>query len=129
MPRSLPKPHTPDEVPTDRPGAENAPAGKTATRSAPPSRSSVREHADFVAGELDKGRNAVAIYQDLVEHRAYTGSYDAVKRFARRISFSPTLLENVATSLPPSAKSRCLLSTISECGNFQQVLPKTCLRS
>ncbi len=85
VPRSPSKPHTSGKVPTDSADTENPPAAVTATRSPPPSRSSVREHADFVEGELEKGRNAVAIYQDLVEHRAYTGSYDAVKRFARRI--------------------------------------------
>ena len=27
----------------------------------------------------------MAIYQDLVEHHGYTGSYDAVKRLARKL--------------------------------------------
>lgn len=75
------KPHTPEEVPTDlEPSAR--PAVITAHAS---SRSSVREHGAFIEAELTKGRNAVAIYQDLVEHHGYIGSYDAVKRFARRV--------------------------------------------
>jgi transposase len=85
VPRLPSKTHTSDQVPTDSTGTEISSADISATRSAPPSRSRVREYGEFIEGELEKGRNAVAIYQDLVEHRAYTGSYDAVKRFARRI--------------------------------------------
>ena len=73
------KPHTPPEVPTDLEAAADVAAA--ASRS---SRSSVAAHAAFVEAEVAKGRNAVAIYQDLVEHHGYDGSYDAVKRFARR---------------------------------------------
>jgi DNA replication protein DnaC len=35
--------------------------------------------------EITKRRTATAIYQDLVEHHGYTGSYDAVKRLARTL--------------------------------------------
>jgi len=84
VPRATPKPHTPMEVPTDLGRAESQPAALS-TQPASSSRSSVGEYADFVESELNKGRNAVAIYQDLIEHRGYSGSYDAVKRFARRV--------------------------------------------
>ncbi len=69
------KPSTPAKVPTD---LEPAAAVRN-------SRSTVREHGTFIEVELEKGRNAVAIYQDLVEHYGYEGSYDAVKRYARRM--------------------------------------------
>lgn len=61
-----PKPHTPAEVPTG-------------------SRSSAEPFREFIEAELRKGRNAKAIYQDLVLHRGYDGSYDAVKRLARTL--------------------------------------------
>jgi len=77
------KPHTGDKVPTDLDGPSSSAAPAFAAQAA--SRSSVREHAPFIEDELAKGRNAVAIYQDLVEHQGYSGSYDAVKRFARRV--------------------------------------------
>src|SRR5580704_7388094 len=64
-----PKPHTRPEVPTD----------SAATRS------SAEPFRAFVETELAKRRNAMAIYQDLVEHHGYTGSYDAVKRLARKL--------------------------------------------
>ena len=34
--------------------------------------------------EMAKGRNAMAIFQDLVEHHGYGGSYYSAKRFARK---------------------------------------------
>jgi transposase len=49
------------------------------------SRSSCEPYRVFIEAELAKGRNAMAIYQDLVEHRAFDGAYNAVKRFARKI--------------------------------------------
>jgi hypothetical protein len=73
------KPYTPaTEVPTDF-GARNSGHNIAPVLR---SRSSCSEHAPFIEAELAKGRNATAIYQDLVEHHAYDGSYDAVKRFA-----------------------------------------------
>ena len=64
-----PKPHTGPEVPTD----------------SAVTRSSAKPFRAFVETELAKRRNAMAIYQDLVEHHGYTGSYDAVKRLARKL--------------------------------------------
>jgi transposase len=64
---SVPKPHTAPEVPT----------GST--------RSSAEPFRDFIEAELGKGRNAKAIFQDLVLHRGYDGSYDAIKRLARKL--------------------------------------------
>lgn len=49
------------------------------------SRSVCAEHRLFITEERAKGRNATAIYQDLVERHGYASSYDAVKRFVRAI--------------------------------------------
>lgn len=49
------------------------------------SRSACERHRVFIAGEVAKGRNAMAIYQDLVEHHGYDGAYNAVKRFVRKL--------------------------------------------
>ncbi|TAM58172.1 IS21 family transposase [bacterium] len=65
---------TPSEVPTD-----------SGVPTDPKPRSSAEPFRAFIEAELEKRRNATAIYQDLVEHHGYTGSYDAVKRLARRL--------------------------------------------
>lgn len=76
------KSHTEAEVPAD-----------------PKSRSRCETHRTFIGAEVAKGRNAMAIYQDLVEHHGYEGAYDAVKRFVRKLA-------------PPSQKISCRFETL-----------------
>jgi len=64
-----PKCTSPPEVPTD----------------SPRSRSVCEPYRGFIESEAAKGRNAVAIYQDLVEHHGYPGAYNAVKRFVGKL--------------------------------------------
>ena len=49
------------------------------------SRSVCEPYRSFIEAEAAKGRNAVAIYQDLVEHHGYEGAYNAVKRFVGKL--------------------------------------------
>lgn len=84
---------TPEKVPTDPEAAPaNSDDSKPATSSQVPTdsktetRSSCEEHRRFIEAEIAKGRNAKAIYHDLVEHHAYQGAYDAVKRFVRALN-------------------------------------------
>jgi transposase len=51
----------------------------------PRSRSACEPHRAFIGAEVAKGRNAVAIYQDMVEHHGYTDAYNAVKRFVGKL--------------------------------------------
>jgi transposase len=53
--------------------------GRSATTS-----SACEPHRDFIELSLAKGRNARAIYQDLVDDHGFTGRYASVKRFVRR---------------------------------------------
>jgi transposase len=75
-----PKCTTRAEVPTDSKShtAPEVPTGST-------SRSSAEPFREFIKSEFEKGRNAKSIFQDLVLHRGYSGSYDAVKRLARKL--------------------------------------------
>jgi len=57
----------------------------TRGRFASPSHSRCEEHRAFIEAEVAKGRNAMAIYQDLVEHHGFVGAYNAVKRFVGRL--------------------------------------------
>ena len=42
-------------------------------------------HRDFIKAQLLLRRNAMAIYQDLVDAHCYTGAYNSVKRFVRAL--------------------------------------------
>jgi hypothetical protein len=77
------------KVATDLAAAIDAPLRPAAAPRAPTavqrSRSNCEAHRAFIEAETAKGRNAVAIYQDLVEHHGYVGAYNAVKRFVRKL--------------------------------------------
>lgn len=61
------------QIPPPRPPA---PAPKEA-------RSACEEHRAWIEEQVTLGRNATAIYQDLVERRGFTHQYNSVKRFVR----------------------------------------------
>ena len=50
-----------------------------------PSASSCEPFREAVELALSQGRNAKAIWQDLVDTHGFTGSYQSVKRFARKL--------------------------------------------
>src|SRR5450631_4163640 len=64
------------------------------------SRSSCEGHRPFITAEVAKGRNGMAIFQDLVEHHGYEGSYDAVKRFVRSLVSSTPKISCRFETLP-----------------------------
>lgn len=58
------------------------PASRAEVATAPVrSRSVCEPYRRFIEAEVAKGGNAVAIYQDLVEHHGFDRAYNAVKRF------------------------------------------------
>jgi transposase len=60
----------------------------TATEAAPPpsaSASACAVHRDAIELGLSRGRNAMAIWQDLVDTRGFAGGYQSVKRFVRKL--------------------------------------------
>ncbi len=46
-------------------------------------RSACEPHREWIEAQVRLGRNAVAIYQDLVDERGFTQRYNSVKRFCR----------------------------------------------
>jgi transposase len=65
--------------PTVSPGSEPAPQPSRS-----PTGSACEPYFDFIELSLSKGRNAKAIYQDLVDSHGFTGRYASVKRFVRQ---------------------------------------------
>ena len=61
-------------------GAELAPAPHRS-----PSTSTCEVHREVIELGLSRGRNATAIFQDLVDVHGFTGSYQSVKRFVRQL--------------------------------------------
>jgi transposase len=73
------------QIPPPRPPAlEDAPV---ATLRAPPSvsPSACEAHRAWIEAQVGLGRNAVSIYQDLVEAHGFTHAYNSVKRFVAQL--------------------------------------------
>jgi transposase len=58
-------------------------SGGAGGRASPGRRSSCQPLAEAITGKLEKGLSAQRIYQDLVSENAFSGSYQAVKRYVR----------------------------------------------
>jgi transposase len=56
------------------------------TAVSPTSASACAVHRDDIELGLSRGRNAMAIWQDLVDTRGFTGGYQSVKRFVRKLA-------------------------------------------
>jgi hypothetical protein len=50
-----------------------------------PSASACEPYREVIEAELAKGRNAMAIWQDLVDCHGFAGRYASVKRFVRKL--------------------------------------------
>ena len=79
---------TPDSDPT--PANELSPDSETvAVPGRSPTASACEPFFDFIELSLSKGRNARAIYQDLVDGHGFQGRYQSVKRFVRQLRGRP----------------------------------------
>jgi len=81
---SAPDPSKPaNEVTTD-PATEPAPGSAPSAKRAP-SASACEPYREIIEVALARGRNAMAIWQDLVSQCGFAGAYTSVKRFVRRL--------------------------------------------
>ena len=71
------------QVPPPRPSACGVPSPLSAVAAA--SSSACEPHRAFIEAQLSLRRNAMAIYQDLVDHHGYAGAYNSVKRFVGKL--------------------------------------------
>jgi transposase len=84
--RSLAKPAS--EVSTDSPtgdGPHGAAGSSPTTPGRSPRASACEPYRELVESALEKGRNAVAIYQDLVTDHGFAARYASVKRFVAKL--------------------------------------------
>jgi transposase len=74
LPVQIPPPRPP------APGARSPPVGLPAH-----ARSACEEHREWIEAQVRLGRNATAIYQELVDRFGFTPRYNSVKRFCRAL--------------------------------------------
>ena len=74
-----------------------------------PTSSACEPYFDFIELSLSKGRNAKAIYQDLVDSHGFAGRYASVKRFVRRLRGQPAKSACAVIVTPPAEEALCTL--------------------
>jgi transposase len=101
----------PDPDPSAKPAIEVTPDCGRANRpdslpSRSPSASVCEPHRDAIEVGLSRGRNAKAIWQDLVDDHGFSGGYQSVKRFVRKLhgSVSPAACAIIVT--PPGEEAQ-----------------------
>jgi len=92
-------------VSTD-PGHEDGLADKTPTPALTPSASACEPFREVIEAELAKGRNAIAIWQDLVDGHGFGEKYASVKRFVRKLRGSPTPEARVVIETAPGEEAQ-----------------------
>jgi transposase len=83
-----PEPAIPAMGATDAAPAQPTISEGVSTDSRPtraPSASACEPYRELIAAALKRGRNAVAIYQDLVDDHSFTAKYASVRRFVQRL--------------------------------------------
>ena len=98
---------SPDSGDPAKPANEVSP--DPATPPEPERRSSASRCApflDFIELSLSKGRNAKAIWQDLVDDHGFTGRYASVKRFVRNLRGNATVEPRAVIVTPPGEEAQ-----------------------
>jgi transposase len=93
------------EVSTDS-GAENRPPETEPRPSRSPSASACEPYREIIEGALAKGRNAMAIFQDLVDGHGFAAKYASVKRFVGKLRGSATPEARVVIETAPGEEAQ-----------------------
>ena len=93
------------EVSTD-PGAEHRPPETEPRPSRSPSASACEPYREIIESALAKGRNAMAIFQDLVDGHGFAAKYASVKRFVGKLRGSATPEARVVIQTAPGEEAQ-----------------------
>jgi transposase len=93
------------EVSTDPP-ADNPTAEAKPQPGRSPSASACEPYREIIQAALAKGRNAMAIFQDLVDGHSFPARYSSVKRFVQKLRGSPTPEARVVIETAPGEEAQ-----------------------
>ncbi len=63
-------------------------------------------HREWITSALEQGRNATAIWQDLVDQRGFAGRYNSVKRYVRELRGSAVVLAHPTIVTAPGEEAQ-----------------------
>jgi len=93
------------EVSTDS-GAEAQSVAETPSPSRSPSASACEPHRELIQDALSRGRNAMAIWQDLVDDHGFSARYSSVKRYVRKLQGETPPEARVVIETPPGQEGQ-----------------------
>jgi transposase len=93
------------EVSTDS-VAGNEPVNEAPQRDGSRSASACEPYREFIEAALAKGRNAVAIWQDLADGHGFVEKYSSVKRFVRKLRGTSTPEARVVIQTAPGEEAQ-----------------------
>jgi transposase len=101
-----PEPAKPaNEVTTDSTGAAGVqPAAPEISRIAPPSVS--EPYRELIELGLSRGRNAMAIWQEMVDRHGFSGAYESVKRYVRKLRGPASCEARVVITTAPGEEAQ-----------------------
>jgi transposase len=106
-------PNAASEVATDPgplPAAGSKPASEVATDLERPRRarsvSLCEPHREWITSALGQDRNAVAIWQDLIDQHGFTGRYNSVKRYVRELRAGNLILAHPTIVTAPGEEAQ-----------------------
>ena len=112
--------------PTLATGSEGRESGDSPVEIPPPrppvqppklARSACEEHREWIESQVALGRNAVSIYQDLVDRMGFAHRYKSVKRFVRTLrKHEPERFDILGAA---GANSRAVTVACRYCGNLR----------
>ena len=98
---------------TADPGAVPRPASELATGPERPGgrgcirvESTCEPYREWITSALEQGRNAKAVWQDLVDEHGFRGGYESVKRYARRLRGSAVALAHPTIVTAPGEEAQ-----------------------
>ncbi len=108
-----PKPAITPGVSTDLGPSKPAITGTVSTDPEPPSppgrapsASACMPYRELIAAALDRGRNAMAIWQDLVDDHGFSARYASVRRFVRTLRGSTSVEARVVITTAPGEEGQ-----------------------
>jgi hypothetical protein len=108
---SKPKPAISEQVSTDSGQPKPATKEEVSTDPAPvpgraPSASACEPYRELITEALGRGRNAMAIWQDLVDDHGFTARYASVRRFVATLRGSRPTEARVVITTPPGEEGQ-----------------------
>jgi transposase len=98
-----------DSVPVRTPHATAAPGSLEGPAPPPgraPTASACEPYRELIEQALSRGRNAMAIYQDLVSDHGFTAKYASIRRFVCRLRRTPAPAAHPVIETPPGQEAQ-----------------------